>query len=109
MLFRADKSMVCLFSLQSEMEKGKEMDMVKVDTNQTSNGCSITNKAWNSLLSAVKSVLKWLHIGMDWLKDTNSDAFARRTVTASDSICSADGVSLRFLIMLFKLKSRREL
>ena len=77
------------------MEKGKEMDMVKIDTNQSSNGCSITNKAWNSLLSAVKSALKWLHIGIEWLKNTNSDAFARRT--ASDSICSAEGVSLRFL------------
>ena len=97
MLSRADKSMVCLSSLQMEMEKVKEMDMVKVDTNQSSNGCSITNKAWDSLLSAVKSAVKWLHIGIDWLKDTNSDAFARRTVTASDSISSADGVSLRFL------------
>ena len=86
------------------MEKGKEMDTVKVDTNQSSNGCSITNKAWNSLLSAVKSAVKWLHIGIDWLKDTNSD-----TVTASDSNCSSDGVSLRFLIMPFNLKSRREL
>ena len=77
------------------MEKGKKMDMVKIDTNQSSNGCSITNKAWNSLLSAVKSALKWLHIGIEWLKNTNSDAFARRT--ASDSICSAEGVSLSFL------------
>ena len=67
-----------------------------------------TNKAWESLLSAVRSLLKWLHMGITWPKDTNSEAFARRTVTASDSICSADGVSLRFLIMLFKLKSRRE-
>ena len=97
MLSRADKSMVCLSSLQMEMEKVKEMDMVKVDTNQSNNGCSITSKAWNSLLSAVKSAVKWLHIGIDWLKDTNSDAFARRTVTASDSISSTDGVSLRFL------------
>ena len=97
MLSRADKSMVCLSSLQMEMEKVKEMDMVKVDTNQSNNGCSITNKAWNSLLSAVKSAVKWLHIGIDWLKDTNSDAFARRTVTASDSVSWADGVSLRVL------------
>ena len=64
-----------------------------------------TNKAWDSLLSTVRSLL---HIGIAWPKDTNSEAFARRTLTASDSICSADGVSLRFLIMLFKLKSRRE-
>ena len=69
-----------------------------------------TNKAWESLLSAVRSLLKRLHIGIAWPKDTNSEAFARRTVTASDSICSADGVSLRFShIMLFKLKCRREL
>ena len=67
-----------------------------------------TNKAWDSLLSAVRSVLNWLHIGIEWFKDTNFEAFARRTtVTASDSICSADGVSLRFsYITLFKLKSR---
>ena len=88
--------MVCLSSLQTEMEKEKEMDVVKVDTNQSSNVCSMTNKAWNSLLSAVKSAVKWLHIGIDWLKDSNSDAFARRTVTASDSTSPADGVSLRF-------------
>ena len=63
-----------------------------------------------SLLSAVRSLLKRLHIGIAWPKNTNSEAFARRTVTASDSICSADGVSLRFsYIMLFKLKCRREL
>ena len=69
-----------------------------------------TNKAWESLLSAVRSLLKRLHIGITWPKDTNSEAFARRTVTASDSICSVDGVSLRFShIMLFKLKCRREL
>ena len=69
-----------------------------------------TNKAWDSLLSVVRSLLKWLHMGTAWPKDTNSEAFARRTVTASDSICSADGVSLRFShIMLFKLKCRREL
>ena len=69
-----------------------------------------TNKAWEGLLSAVRSLLKRLHIGTTWPKDTNSEAFARRTVTASDSICSADGVSLRFShILLFKLKCRREL
>ena len=69
-----------------------------------------TNKAWDSLLSAVRSLLKRLHMGIAWPKDTNSEAFARRTVTASDSICSVDGVSLRFShIMLFKLKCRREL
>ena len=69
-----------------------------------------TNKAWESLLSTVRSLVKRLHIGIAWPKDTNSEAFARRTVTASDSICSVDGVSLRFShIMLFKLKCRREL
>ena len=82
------------------MEKEQQMDTV--GTYQS------TNKAWDSLLSTVRSLLKWLHIGIAWPKDTNSEAFARRTVTASDSICSADGVSLRFLIMLFKLKSRRK-
>ena len=68
-----------------------------------------TNKAWNSLLSAVRSLL-WLHIGITWPMDTNSEAFVGWTVTAADSICSAGGVSLRFsYIMLSKLKCRREL
>ena len=94
--------MVCLSFLQTEMDEEQQMDMV--------GRYQSTNKAWDSLLSAVKSLLKWLHIGIAWPKDTNSEAFARRTVTASDSICSADGVSLRFsYIMLFKLKCRREL
>ena len=56
--------------------------------------------AWNSLLSAVKLVLKWLYIGIEWPKDTKSDAFARRTVTASDSTCPADGVSLALMSTL---------
>ena len=81
------------------MDKEQQMDTVGTYLS--------TNKAWDSLLSTVRSLLKWLHIGIAW-PDTNSEAFARRTVTASDSICSADGVSLRFLTMLFKLKSRRE-
>ena len=94
--------MVCLSFLQTEMDEEQQMDMV--------GRYQSTNKAWDSLLSAVRSLLKRLHIGITWPKDTNSEAFARRTVTASDSICSADGVSLTFLcIMLFKLKCRREL
>ena len=56
--------------------------------------------AWNSLLSAVKLVLKWLYIGIEWPKDTKSDAFARRTVSASDSTCPADGVSLDLMSTL---------
>ena len=90
--------MVCLSFLQTEMDKEQQMDTV--GTYQS------TNKAWDSLLSTtVRSLLKWLHIGIARPKDTNSEAFARRTVTSSDSICSADGVSLRFsYIMLFKLK-----
>ena len=56
--------------------------------------------AWNSLLSAVKLVLKWLSIGIEWPKDINSDAFAVRTVTASDSTCQADGVSLALMSTL---------
>ena len=84
------------------MDEEQQMDMV--------GRYQSTNKAWDSLLSAVRSLLKRLHIGITWPKDTNSEAFARRTVTASDSICSVDGVSLRFShIMLFKLKCRREL
>ena len=104
--------------------------MDKVDTNQPKNGSSIMiNKswkhpiaakkeiiqrdaagnnstwiacapAWNSLLSAVKLVLKWLYIGIEWPKDINLDAFARRKVTASDSSCPADGVSLALMSTL---------
>ena len=56
--------------------------------------------AWNSLLSAVKLVLKWLYIGIEWPKDINSQAFARKAVTASDSTCPADGVSLALMSTL---------
>ena len=56
--------------------------------------------AWNSLLSAVKLVLKRLYIGIEWPKDINSDAFARKAVTASDSTCPADDVSLALMSTL---------
>ena len=61
------------------------------------NSTWLAASAWNSLLSAVKLVLKWLYIGIEWPKDINSDAFAHRTVTASDSTCPADGVSLALM------------
>jgi len=59
--------------------------------------------AWNSLLSTVKLFLTWLYIGIEWPK-TNSDAFVRRTVTASDSTCPADGVSLAMSTLLLILE-----
>ena len=59
--------------------------------------------AWNSLLSAVKLVLKWLYIGIESPKDINSDAFARRTVTASDSSCPADGITLALMSTLLSI------
>ena len=34
-----------------------------------------------------------LYIGIEWPKETNLDAFARRTLTASDFTCPADAVS----------------
>ena len=68
-----------------------------VGNNSTWLACT---SAWNSFLSAVKLVLKWLYIGIDWPKDLNSDAFARRAVTASDSTCPADGVSLALMSTL---------
>ena len=68
-----------------------------VGNNSTSLACA---SAWNSLLSAAKLVLKWLYIGIDWPKDTKSDAFARRAVSASDSTCPADGVSLALMSTL---------
>ena len=55
---------------------------------------------WNSLLSAVKLVVKWLYTGIEWPKDINSDVYARSTVTASDSTCPADGVSLALMSTL---------
>ena len=50
--------------------------------------------AWTSLLNVANWVAKWLYIGIGLPKDINLDAFVRRTVTASDSTCPADGVSL---------------
>ena len=64
------------------------------------NSTWLAASAWNSLLSAVKLVLKWLYIGIEWPKDINSDVFAHRTVTASDSTCPADGVSLALMSTL---------
>ena len=68
-----------------------------VGNNSTWLACA---SAWNSLLSAVKLVLKWLYIGIEWPKDINSEAFARKAVTASDSTCPADGVSLALMSTL---------
>ena len=39
-------------------------------------------------------------IGIEWPKDINSQAFARKAVTASDSTFPADGVSLAFMSTL---------
>ncbi|CAH3022777.1 unnamed protein product, partial [Porites evermanni] len=47
--------------------------------------------AWTSLLNVANWVAKWLYNGIGLPKDINLDAFARRTVTASDSTCPADG------------------
>ena len=56
-------------------------------------------------LSALKSVLKWLYIGIEWQKDIKSDAFARSAVTASDSTCTcpADSVSLAMSTLLYRI------
>ena len=64
------------------------------------NSTWLAASAWNRLLSAVKLVLKWLYIGIEWPEDINSDVFAHRTVTASDSTCPADGVSLALMSTL---------
>ena len=64
------------------------------------NSTWLAASAWNSLLSVVKLVLKWLYNGIEWPKDINSDAFARKAVTASDSTCPADGVSLALMSTL---------
>ena len=101
---------ICLSFLQTEMDKEQQLDVV--DKNQpprttmaiqrdaARNNSTWLAPAWNSFLNAVKSVLKWLYIGIEWPKDINSDAFARKTVTASDSTCPADGVSLALMSTL---------
>ena len=102
---------VCLSFLQTEMDEELQIDIV--DTKQpprttmaiqrdaVGNNSTWLAPAWNSFLNAVKSVLKWLYIGIEWPKDINSDASARRTVTASDFTCPADGVSLAMSTLLF--------
>ena len=96
--------------LQTEMDKEQQIDMA--ETNQpprstmaiqrdaAGNNSTWLAPAWNGFLNAVKSVLKWLYIGIEWPKDINSDAFAGRAVTASDSTCPADGVSLALMSTL---------
>ena len=102
--------MVCLSFLQTEMDEEQQIDMV--DTKQpprttmaiqrdaAGNNSTWLAPAWNSFLNAVNWVLKWLYIGIEWPKDINSDAFSRMKVTASDSTCPADGVSLALMSTL---------
>ena len=45
-----------------------------------------TNKAWESLLSAVRSLLKRLHIGITWPKDK------LRSICSKDSYCIGLGM-----------------
>ena len=50
-------------------------------------------ETWNGISSVVESIVKWLCFDIEWLKDSNSDKFARRTVTRSDlQTCPADVV-----------------
>ena len=102
---------VCLSFIQTEMDEEQQIDIV--DTKQpprttmaiqrdaAGNNFTWLAPAWNSFLNAVKSVLKWLYIGIERPKVINSDAFARRTVTTSDFTCPADGVSLAMSTLLF--------
>ena len=60
-----------------------------------------------SMRISMEQSLKCREVGFEmaiywyrWPKDINSDAFARRTVTASDSTCPADGVSLALMSTL---------
>ena len=101
---------VCLSFLQTEMGEKQQIDMVNpnqppratkaIQRDAAGNNSTWLAPAWNSFLNAVKSVLKWLYIGIEWPKDINSDSFVRRTVTASDSTCPADGVSLALMSTL---------
>ena len=102
--------MVCLSFLQTEMDEEQQIGMV--DTKQpprttmaiqrdaAGNNSTWLAPAWNSFLNAMNWVLKWLYIGIEWPKDINSDAFSRMKVTASDSTCPADGVSLALMSTL---------
>ena len=101
---------VFLSFVQTEMDEKQQIDMVNpnqpprttmaIQRDAAGNNSTWLAPAWNSFLNAVKSVLKWLYIGIEWPKDINSDAFVRRTVTASDSTCPADGVSLGLMSTL---------
>ena len=101
---------VFLSFVQTEMDEKQQIDMVNpnqpprttmaIQRDAAGNNSTWLAPAWNSFLNAVKSVLKWLYIGIEWPKDINSDAFARRTVTPSDSTCPADGVSLALMSTL---------
>ena len=101
---------VFLSFVQTEMDEKQQIDMVNpnqpprttmaIQRDAAGNNSTWLAPAWNSFLNAVKSVLKWLYIGIEWPKDINSDAFSRRAVTASDSTCPADGVSLALMSTL---------
>ena len=101
---------VYLSFLQTEMDEEQQIDMADrnqpprttkaIQRDEAGNNSTWLAPAWNSFLNAVKSVLKWLYIGIEWPNDINSDAFARMTVTASDSTCPEDGVSLALMSTL---------
>ena len=77
-----------------------KQEIIQRDTAGNNSTLLACASAWNSLFIAVKLVLRWLYIGIEWPKDINSDVFAHRTVTASDSTCPADGVSLALMSTL---------
>ena len=61
---------------------------------QTSNHPARCGRKQLHMVSMRISMEQSLKCRIEWPKDIKSDAFARRTVSASDSTCSADGVSL---------------
>ena len=101
---------VCLSFLQTEMDEEQQIDMVgtnqpprttlAIQRDAAGNNSTWLAPAWNSFLNAVNWVLKWLYIGIEWPKDINSDTFSRMKVTASDSTCPSDGVSLALMSTL---------
>ena len=73
-----DKSWTCPTTAKKEIIHAVRCDRKELHLVKTGMGYGLL--AWNIFLSAVKLVVKWLHIGIEWPKEINSDAFARRTV-----------------------------
>lgn len=61
-------------------------------TESTEKCSSWFEKAYTSFSTTAESLLKWLHIGIEWPRDVNQGMFSLRTVTRSDQ-CPVNDVS----------------